>query len=173
MSEKLMGFELQARMKGELVDLRPLKAEDFEELYAVAADPLIWEQHPDSDRYKREVFRDYFRGGMEGGGAFLVLDSKDGKAIGSSRYHGYDEKASEVEIGWTFLAKKYWGGEYNREMKRLMMEHAFRFVERVLFVVGVGNVRSQKAMEKIGGVKVGMRKDSQGRESVVYEVRKK
>ena len=173
MSEKLMGFELQARMKGELVDLRPLKAEDFEELYAVAADPLIWEQHPDSDRYKREVFRDYFRGGMEGGGAFLVLDSKDGKAIGSSRYHGYDEKASEVEIGWTFLAKKYWGGEYNREMKRLMMEHAFRFVERVLFVVGVGNVRSQKAMEKIGGVKVGMRKDSKGRESVVYEVRKK
>src|ERR1700683_1482710 len=173
MSEKLMGFELQARMKGELVDLRPLKAEDFEELYAVAADPLIWEQHPDSDRYKREVFRDYFLGGMEGGGAFLVVGSKDGKAIGSSRYHGYDEKASEVEIGWTFLAKKYWGGEYNREMKRLMMEHAFRFVERVLFVVGVGNVRSQKAMEKIGGVKVGMRKDSKGRESVVYEVRKK
>jgi N-acetyltransferase len=168
-----MGFELQPRMKGKLVELRPLAAEDFEELYAVAADPLIWEQHPDSDRYKREVFRDYFRGGLEGGGAFVVLDVKDGKMIGSSRYHGYDQARSEIEIGWTFLARKYWGGEYNQELKRLMLQHAFQFVDRVIFVVGVGNVRSQKAMEKIGGVRVGMRKDSRGRENVVYEVRKR
>jgi N-acetyltransferase len=168
-----MGFELQPRMKGKLVELRPLAAEDFEELYAVAADPLIWEQHPDSDRYKREVFRDYFRGGLEGGGAFVVLDVKDGKMIGSSRYHGYDQARSEIEIGWTFLARKYWGGEYNQELKRLMLQHAFQFVDRVIFVVGLGNVRSQKAMEKIGGVRVGTRKDSRGRENVVYEVRKR
>lgn len=168
-----MGFEFQPSLKGNLIELRPMRAEDFETLYAVAADPLIWEQHPDSGRYKREVFEEYFRSGMESGGAFVALDAKDGSVIGSSRYHGYDAQNSEVEIGWTFLARRYWGGDYNGEMKRLMIEHAFRFVDRVMFVVGVRNLRSQKAIEKFGVVKIGTRKDAKGRENVVYELKKK
>src|SRR5580765_6002869 len=99
-----MPFELQPTLKGEMVELRPLRAEDFDVLYAVAADPLIWEQHPASDRYKREVFREFFREAMESRGAFLVTDAKTGKVIGSSRYNGYSEEKSEIEIGWTFLA---------------------------------------------------------------------
>jgi RimJ/RimL family protein N-acetyltransferase len=165
-----MGFELQATLKGELVELRPLRAEDFEVLYAVAADPLIWEQHPASDRHKMEVFREFFREAMESGGAFLVTDRKTGKAIGSSRYHAYSEEKSEIEIGWTFLARAHWGGAHNGEMKRLMLEHAFRFVKSVIFVIGVKNFRSQKALEKIGGVRVGSRPDSAGRESFVYRI---
>jgi len=167
-----MPFDLQPILKGELLELRPLRPEDFQELFAVASDPLVWEQHPMSDRYKEDVFRAFFRDALESGGAFKVLDLRDGRVIGSSRFHGYDEQKSEVEIGWSFLARSYWGGTYNKEMKRLMLEHAFRFVDRVIFMVGAKNVRSQKAMEKIGGIRAGSKSDGSGRESFIYEIKR-
>jgi RimJ/RimL family protein N-acetyltransferase len=136
----------------------------------VAADPLIWEQHPNRDRYEENQFRNFFREAMESGGALIAMDLRDGRVIGSSRYHGYDAEKSEVEIGWTFLARSHWGGQYNREMKRLMLGHAFRFVDRVIFLIGPHNHRSRRAIEKIGGVLVGSRLDGSGRESVVYQI---
>jgi RimJ/RimL family protein N-acetyltransferase len=165
-----MPFDLQPTLKGDLLDLRPLRPEDYPALFAVASDSLIWEQHPNSDRYKPEVFEGFFRDALASGGALLAVDSKNGRVIGSSRYHGYDAEKSEVEIGWTFLARSHWGGVYNGEMKRLMLAHAFRFVERVIFVVGVRNFRSQRAVEKIGGVRVGTRTEANGRESVVFRI---
>jgi len=165
-----MPFDLRPVLKGELIELRPLRAEDFDDLYAVAADPLIWEQHPANDRYQEAVFQAFFRGAMESGGAFVVRDRRDGRVIGSSRFYGYDEAKSEIEIGWTFLARSHWGGAYNREMKRLMLRHAFQFVDSVIFVVGTQNLRSQKAVEKIGGVRVGIRSDGSSRENFVYQI---
>ena len=165
-----MPFDLQPILKGELLELRPLRAEDFHDLYAVAADPLIWEQHPSNDRYTVDVFKVFFRQALESGGALLALDSKDGRVIGSSRFHGHDKEKSEIEIGWTFLARSHWGGSYNKEMKQLMLRHAFRFVNSVIFVVGPQNVRSQRAVEKIGGVRVGSRSDGSGRDSFVYQI---
>ncbi len=165
-----MTFDLQPVLKGDLLELRPLRAEDYHPLYAVAADPLVWEQHPAKDRYREEVFKAFFGEALDSGGALIALDSKDGRVIGSSRFHGYDPQKSEVEIGWTFLARSHWGGVYNREMKRLMLRHAFRFVNRVVFLVGPQNVRSQRAVEKIGGVRVGSRPDGGGRESFVYQI---
>jgi RimJ/RimL family protein N-acetyltransferase len=165
-----MSFDLQPILKGELLELRPLRAADFHALYAVAADPLIWEQHPIRDRYKEEVFKGFFRDALESGGALLAMDCKDGRVIGSSRFHGYDKEKSEIEIGWTFLARSHWGGVYNKEMKQLMLRHAFRFVNSVVFLVGPQNFRSQRAMEKIGGVRVGSRPDTTGRDSFVYQI---
>jgi len=165
-----MPFDLQPTLKGDLLSLRPLRPEDFHDLYAVASDPLIWEQHPNNDRYKEEVFREFFRAALESRGALIAIDSKDGRVIGSSRFHGYDKEKSEIEIGWTFLARSHWGGAYNREMKQLMLRHAFQFVKSVVFLVGPQNLRSQKAMEKIGGVRVGSRPDANGRESFVYQI---
>jgi len=143
-----MSFDLQPILKGKLLELRPLRPEDFHDLYAVASDPLIWEQHPIKDRYKEEVFNAFFREALESGGALIANDSKDGQVIGSSRFHGYDKEKSEIEIGWTFLARSHWGGIYNREMKQLMLRHAFQFVNSVIFLVGPQNLRSQRAMEK-------------------------
>ena len=165
-----MPFDLQPTLTGELIELRPLRRDDFEELYAAASDPLIWEQHPDPERYTREVFQRYFDGALQSGGAFAVIDRRTGTIIGSSRYHDYNEPAGEVEIGWTFLERAYWGGTYNREMKQLMLAHAFRFVRRVVFLVGPDNIRSQRAMEKIGGVRAGRRVNAAGLESVVFEI---
>jgi RimJ/RimL family protein N-acetyltransferase len=171
-----VSFDLQPTLHGELLTLRPLQPEDWDALYAVASDPLIWEQHPASDRYREEVFRGFFREALASGGAFaVVVDSKDSKAgrdtiIGSSRFFGYNEEQSEIEIGWTFLARAYWGGRYNQEMKQLMLRHAFQFVERVVFLVGPRNLRSQRAMEKIGGVRAGTRLDSTGREAVLFVI---
>jgi N-acetyltransferase len=150
-----MQFDLQPHLKGELIELRPLTPEDWYDLFAVASDPLIWEQHPESDRYKEEVFKVFFKDALESGGAFVVIDTRTQRIIGSTRFHGYDPKASEIEIGWTFLARKYWGGRYNAEMKQLMLAHAFKFVESVVFFVGENNIRSQRATEKIGAIKSG------------------
>jgi len=143
-------FDLQPTLSGPRLLLRPLAAGDFDALYAAASDPLIWEQHPEPDRWTRQVFQSYFEGAMASGGAFAVVERKSGRIIGSSRYAHLDPEASEVEIGWTFLERAYWGGDWNGELKRLMVEHALRYVERVLFVVGVNNLRSQRALLKIG-----------------------
>ena len=151
-----MSFDLQPHLKGKLIELRPIAPEDWNDLFAIASDPLLWEQHPESDRYKDEVFKVFFKDALESGGAFVVIDTKNKRIIGSTRFHGYDPEKSEVEIGWTFLARKYWGGRYNREMKQLMLAHAFQFVENVVFYVGENNIRSQKATEKIGAIKNGM-----------------
>lgn len=163
-------FDLQPTLKGTLLGLRPMRQGDFDDLYAVASDPLIWEQHPSRDRYKSEVFTKFFREGLESGGALVAVDSRNGRIIGSSRFHGYDPARSEIEIGWTFLARSHWGGVYNREMKRLMLEHAFQFLENVVFLVGLQNFRSQRALEKIGGVRFGMKLDASGRNSLVYQI---
>jgi N-acetyltransferase len=163
-----MAFDLQPRLQGKLLEVRPLRADDFPALYAVASDPLIWEQHPGKDRYQEAVFKEFFREALASGGALIAIDAKDGQVIGSSRFHGYDPEHSEIEIGWTFLARSHWGGSYNGEMKQLMLRHAFQFVKRVIFLVGPENVRSQRAVEKIGAVRVGSRPDAGGRESFVY-----
>jgi len=135
-----------------------------------AADPLIWEQHPVKNRHEEAAFQVFFREALASGGALIAIDATTGRLIGSSRFHGYDEKRSEVEIGWTFLARSHWGGMYNGQMKELMLQHAFRFVNCVVFLVGPQNLRSQRAVEKIGGVRVGSRPDTKGRESYVYQI---
>ena len=165
-----LAFDPQPLLEGELLELRPLRPEDFDSLYAVASDPLIWELHPARNRYEKGVFQEFFREAMESGGALIALDSKTGSVIGSSRFHGYDPLKSVIEIGWTFLARAYWGGVYNGEMKQLMMRHAFQFVENIIFVIGPQNLRSRRAVEKIGGVLIGSRTDANGRENVVYQI---
>ncbi len=165
-----MPFDLQPILKGSLLELRPLRPEDFHDLYAVAADPLIWEQHPVRDRYKEDVFKAFFREALESGGTLIAIDAKEGQVIGSSRFHGYNAEKSEIEIGWTFLARSHWGGVYNGAMKQLMLRHAFRFANSVIFLVGPQNFRSQRALEKLGGVRVGSRPDGGGRDSFIYQI---
>jgi RimJ/RimL family protein N-acetyltransferase len=166
-----VSFDLQPHLKGKLIELRPIAREDWNDLFAVASDPLIWKQHPESDRYKEDVFKVFFKNALESGGAFVVIDTKNKRIIGSTRFHGYDPEKSEVEIGWTFLARKYWGGRYNREMKQLMLAHAFQFVENVVFYVGENNIRSRKATQKIGAIKNGMVKKVYGKRPPSLNVR--
>jgi N-acetyltransferase len=146
-------MELQPNLKGELVELRPLKAEDFDDLYAVASDPLIWELHPQPTRYKKEIFAQYFDKAMASGGALKIIDPSTNKIIGSSWFHDFNPTEKSIIIGFTFIARAYWGGQFNRDIKKAMLDHAFRYVETAIFHVGEKNFRSQKAMEKIGGVR--------------------
>jgi RimJ/RimL family protein N-acetyltransferase len=166
-----MSFDLQPHLKGELIELRPLTPAEWQDLFAVASDPLIWEQHPESDRYKEDVFKIFFSEALESGGAFVTIDKKNEQIIGSTRFFGYDAEKSEIEIGWTFLARKYWGGRYNRELKQLMLDHAFKFVENVIFYVGENNIRSQRATEKVGGIKDGLVKKVYGHRPSSLNVR--
>ena len=152
---KTPSFELQPTLRGNLLELIPLKSNDFDELYAVAADPLIWEQHPQKDRFQKEVFQKFFIEALASKGAFIVRSFSTGNVIGSSRFYDYRPTKSEVVIGYTFLARSVWGGTYNAELKKLMLDHAFQFVENVIFHVDPKNIRSQKAMLKIGGEPLG------------------
>jgi RimJ/RimL family protein N-acetyltransferase len=144
-------MDRQPVLVGDRLMLRPLRADDFAALFAVASDPLIWQLHPAHDRWREDVFRALFAESLASGGAVVVIDRGSGAVIGSSRWDRLDEAESSVEIGWTFLARSHWGGAFNRELKRLMLVHAFRFVRRAKFRVGEGNLRSRRAMEKIGG----------------------
>lgn len=165
-----MPFDFQPILLGDLLSLRPLRPDDFGELFTVASDRLIWEQHPEPDRYAEAVFKKFFQGALASGGAMVVMDATDGRVIGSSRYLGYDEAKREIEIGFTFLARDYWGGAYNGEMKQLMLRHAFQFVDTVIFLVGPNNIRSQRALEKIGARPAGTRIGANGREALCYEI---
>jgi RimJ/RimL family protein N-acetyltransferase len=142
----------QPTLEGDLVRLRPSVAGDWDALFAVASDPLIWEVHPAHDRWQEAVFRAYFDAGLASGGALTIRDRATGAVIGSSRYDNWKPDDREIEIGWTYLARSHWGGAYNREIKTLMLGHIFHFVETVVFTVGEGNLRSRRAMEKMGGV---------------------
>jgi RimJ/RimL family protein N-acetyltransferase len=149
-----MNFELQPILENEYVKIIPLKKSDFETLYNIASDPLIWEQHPNKDRYKKEVFENFFKGAIESKGAFLILDNKTNLPIGSSRYYDLDLNKSEIAIGYTFIAISHWGRGHNKVIKELMLEHAFKFVNNVIFHIGSNNIRSQKAIAKIGANKI-------------------
>ncbi len=154
-----MIFDIQPKyLQNDLIKLVPLHENDFEELYEVASDPLVWEQHPNKLRYQRDVFQNFFQGAMESKGAFFVRDAKTNEPIGSSRFYDYNPKTSSTEasvlIGYTFIGRKYWGNGYNKALKKLMMDYAFQYVDTIYFHIGAFNIRSQKAIEKIGGIKI-------------------
>lgn len=168
-------FECQPTLRGEHLLVRPLQPGDWEALFAAAADPQLWAQHPSSDRYLEPVFREFFDDALATGSAFAIIDLLTDRIVGSSRYNGLDVRNSEVEIGWTFLSRDYWGGGYNAELKALMLDHAFRFVDTVVFWVGVSNKRSRRAVEKIGGVlREGTVRRGEGSDNrhVIYELRR-
>ncbi len=145
-----MKADLQPTLTGEHLTLRPLRTNDWDALFAAASDPLIWEVHPYHDRWQEPRFRSYFDEGMDSGGALTAIDNATGAVIGNSRYANYIPDLNEIEIGWTFLVRSVWGGAYNREMKALMLSHAFRYFDSVRFNIGESNVRSRRAIEKIG-----------------------
>jgi RimJ/RimL family protein N-acetyltransferase len=146
------GMDRQPTLEGERLLLRPLRPDDWDGLYAVASDPLVWELHPAHDRWQEPVFRAFFADALAKGGALAVIDKQTRAIVGSSRFQNLrEEDGGSVEIGWTFLARRYWGGSINRELKRLMIAHALKSVERVHFIVGENNLRSRAAMAKIGG----------------------
>lgn len=136
------------------VILTPLAETDFEQLYSAASDPLIWKQHPNPNRYKRDVFENYFKGALKSGGAFLITHAVTGEVIGCSRFYDFDEKLNRILIGYTFLTRKFWGGEFNTSVKTLMLNYAFKHVASVHFHIGAENLRSQKAIERLGAIKV-------------------
>jgi RimJ/RimL family protein N-acetyltransferase len=153
--------DLQPTLESPAVLLKPLEAGDFEALYHTASDPKIWEQHPNKDRWQREVFQKYFQGAMESKGAFLIIDKATGEIAGSSRFYDYSETEKSILIGYTFYAVKFWGTGLNPAVKRLMMDYIFPFVDKVHFHIGATNFRSQTAIQRLGAVKI-------GEESVAY-----
>lgn len=139
-------------LRNEIVVLKPLHGGSFDELYSIASDPLIWEIHPSPDRYKEENFRPFYEAAVASKSAFLIYESKTAELMGTTRFYEYNPEERSVAIGYTFLGRKFWGGVYNRAIKKLMLDYAFQYVDSVFFHVGVCNYRSQKAVQKLGGI---------------------
>ena len=152
--EHKMIFDIQPRLENDKVILSPLLKEDFEALYAVACDPKVWEQHPNKDRWKKEVFHTYFEGALQSKGAFKIIDKSTGKIAGSTRIYDYNEQDNSVLVGYTFFGRDYWGTGMNRSVKALMLDYLFQFVSQVYFQIGAENVRSQIAIGHLGAKKV-------------------
>ena len=150
-----MNFNFQPILENGKVILYPLQEYDFEALYAVASDPKIWEQHPNKDRWKKDVFRTYFEGAIQSKGAFKIIDKPTGKLAGSTRIYDYNEQENSILIGYTFFAAEYWGKGINHSVKALMLDYLFRFVSHVYFQIGAENIRSQIAIGRLGAKKVG------------------
>ena len=172
-----MEINLQPILENDQVRLVPLRKEDFEALYATASDPKIWEQHPNKDRWQREVFEKFFEGAMESKGAFKIVDKKTGETAGSTRYHKYNSGDKSIHIGYTFYAAKYWGTGFNPAVKRLMMDYIFQFVDKIYFHVGATNFRSQIAVSRLGAKKIGEETETAYGETTmklnfVYEINK-
>lgn len=163
-------------LKGELLELRPLTPDDYTPLLKAASDPLIWELHPQPDRYKPEVFKGFFNEALESKGAVVIIDLKTSEIIGSSRFYDFSAQNSSVIIGYTFLARKYWGGVYNFDLKKLMVNYALKSVKTAYFQVGLKNLRSQKAMEKIGAINTGIQEIpvsyAPPKKSYIYKIEK-
>jgi len=148
-------FSMQPVLQSQLVLARPLEADDFDELYAAASDPLIWEQHPNPNRWQKDAFENYFRGALQSQGALLVSDAANGEVIGSSRYSDWIAETSTVSIGYTFFIRRCWGKGYNYALKHLMLDYIFQYVHHVTFYIGAVNKRSQVSLERFGGQKIG------------------
>lgn len=150
-----MTFNIQPILENGQIALYPLLESDFEDMYLVASDPKIWEQHPNKDRWKKEVFRIFFDGAMQSKGAFKIVDKSNGKIIGSTRYYDYNSEENRILIGYTFYATSCWGKGINPMVKKLMLDYIFQFVSTVHFHIGAGNLRSQIAIGRLGAEKIG------------------
>ncbi|WP_165395240.1 GNAT family N-acetyltransferase [Flagellimonas allohymeniacidonis] len=160
-----------------MVCLRPLQAKDFVPLYRVASDASIWEQHPDKKRHTLSGFVKFFSESIKSNGALWIEDVENGKCIGSSRFKVLNDFPNAVEIGWTFLSRKYWGGTHNFAIKQLMLDHAFQYFKEVVLFVDFENVRSLKAVEKLGRMlseELRFKKEiTKGNDNITYRFQKK
>lgn len=147
-------MEVQPTLTSEIVTLCPLEEKDFEALFSVASDPLIWEQHPNPDRYKRKVFKVFWEGALASRGAFKIVDNTTKQIIGSTRFYDYNPENKSIFIGYTFYSRAYWGTPFNATVKKMLLAYAFQWVDKVYFHIGAQNFRSQKAIAKIGAQKV-------------------
>lgn len=172
-----MDFSVQTILANENFKLIPLQENDFERLYDVASDPKVWEQHPNKERYKREVFENFFKGAMESKGAFLVVSKDSGEVLGCTRFYDFDEENSSILVGYTFYGRNSWGKNVNPQVKKMMLDYIFQYVETVIFHVGKDNIRSQIAMERLGAEKIREEEIAYFGElpkiNVVYEIKKR
>lgn len=171
-----MNFSIQPVLENEKYQLIPLQQGDFDLLYEVASDPKVWEQHPNKDRYKKEVFENFFIGAMESRGAFKIIEKLTGNILGSTRFYDFDESEKSIFIGYTFYGTKSWGKGINPQIKKLMLDYIFQFVEKVHFHIGKENFRSQIALERLGGKKIAEEEvayfGEPTRTNFVYEINK-
>jgi RimJ/RimL family protein N-acetyltransferase len=149
-------------LAGRHVRLEPLELSHADELLEVALEPELWRfttRRVDSP----EMLRSYLETAMAERDAgdslpFITRDAASGRAIGSTRYLNISRHDRRVEIGWTWIGKRWQRTAANTEAKYMMLRHAFETWEcvRVELKTSTLNDRSRAAIERIGGVEEGI-----------------
>ncbi|AZB26148.1 N-acetyltransferase [Chryseobacterium bernardetii] len=153
-------------LEGTHVELIPLEKEHFEELYAAAADKDLWTLIPTDGSDKAIFYKNYKLALSERDNGnqypFVIRHKETQKLIGSTRFFEIYPSDKKLEIGWTWITKEFWGSVVNLECKLLLLTYCFEVLKtnRVQLKTKDDNLRSRKAIEKIGGVFEGiLRKD--------------
>jgi RimJ/RimL family protein N-acetyltransferase len=154
LTEPEMNINIQPTLENEKLILYPLQEQDFEDLYLAASNPKIWEQHPNKERWQRDVFKNFFEGALQSKGAFKIVDKATGNTIGSTRFYDYSAEDKSILIGYTFYTTEFWGKGINHLVKRLMLDYIFQFVSVVNFHIGADNIRSQISISRLGITKI-------------------
>jgi RimJ/RimL family protein N-acetyltransferase len=154
LTEPEMNINIQPTLENEKLILYPLQEQDFEDLYLAASNPKIWEQHPNKERWQRDVFKNFFEGALQSKGAFKIVDKATGNTIGSTRFYDYSTEDKSILIGYTFYTTEFWGKGINHLVKRLMLDYIFQFVSVVNFHIGADNIRSQISISRLGITKI-------------------
>lgn len=150
-----MSINIQPILENNTLILYPLQEQDFEAVYAAAADPKVWEQHPNKDRWRKEVFQTFFEGAIKSNGAFKIVEKATQTVIGSTRFYDYNPLEKSILIGYTFFSTACWGKGYNHMVKTLMLDYIFAFVSVVDFHIGADNMRSKISISRMGINKIG------------------
>ena len=159
-------IEHPTNLKGNIVHLAPLEKEHFEELYLAASDKKLWEFVP-LDCSVLETFNQAYSFALterEKGNQypFVIIENSSNKIIGSTRLFDLFPDDKKLEIGWTWIESQFWGTKVNFECKLLLLKFCFEElkVRRVQIKTDERNIRSQKAIKKIGAQFEGiLRKD--------------
>jgi RimJ/RimL family protein N-acetyltransferase len=162
------------RLKGEFVELIPMTEEHFDVLFEMAEDRRIWEfLNNDMSTYEKKLV--FFQSAMQSKHAgdqfpFVVYHQKEQKIIGSTRYMHVNQPHRSVEIGATWYHPNYWASVVNLECKMLLLTHAFEELKtiRVWLKTSVENIRSQKAIQKIGAKYEGVLRNEMIRDNGTY-----
>ncbi|NGQ95207.1 GNAT family N-acetyltransferase [Brevibacillus sp. SYP-B805] len=164
---------------GKKVKLTPMEMNHMESLYEAGRYPNIWtvtQGRIDS----LDDAREYVRKALEQKNAlpFVIIDQESQKIVGSTRFYDISVQNRSLEIGSTWLTPAMWRTYVNTECKYLLLKHCFETLGtiRVQFKTDSRNIRSQRALERIGAVKEGVLRnhmilpDGYVRDSVYYSI---
>tara|TARA_B100000767_G_C19614785_1_gene471413 strand:- start:203 stop:781 length:579 start_codon:yes stop_codon:yes gene_type:complete len=159
-SKLILDFE--KNIHSEKVILRPMNVNDFDKMKVLTNDTEMW-YYFTADLSNEQILKNWIESAIselkdKKSLPFTIIDPTNDNIIGTTRIGNISETNNRVEIGWTWIAKKYQRTGINGHVKKLLFEYLFVETStlRIEFKTDVLNIPARKAMEKVGLIKEGI-----------------